>query len=381
MTTAHDIVETLLQRHERNPGRTRAAGIHPDYAGLRSAAAVVNLHQALRSAERMGAVGLDWMRGREIIERVMLTDPAAAARFLGRPLAGDDVERAFRFLADLLATAPEWVRLLGDEARHRLSRRSAAWGLDADAALLQERFTLLRAIAEGKGEGMAPRTFCRRIGLDSKAYEKHAAGLAAMIRHALGLDEAGIEAVLGFQSYLPPILIRGPVRVSAPDGIEMDGLVSPYLPIAAEWGEHIRPLPAARGVLTIENLTSFHRQVRECPEDDLIVLYLGGFPNRSVRSALARLSASGLPVHHWGDVDAGGVRIARHLRAIVDRQIRLHRMSPDLARRHGRRFGSSPSISPDPLDGTDMAELVSFLRSGEARWLEQESLPPAPVGC
>lgn len=51
MRTAEEIVELLLVRHERRPNRAHAASVSPDYANLRSASAVDDLHRALRAAE------------------------------------------------------------------------------------------------------------------------------------------------------------------------------------------------------------------------------------------------------------------------------------------------------------------------------------------
>lgn len=321
---------------------------------------------------------MKWMRGREVVERVALKDPVAAARYLGRPLSSEDACAAVSDVADIVAEAPEWVRQIAEETEDRLARRMAAWGLAPDRASVRERFILLRALAEGRGEGLAPRTFCRRIGLGSKAYEKHAAGLTGMIRHALGVDEDGVQSVLGFLSYLPPIMLRGPVRVTVEGGMVLDGLVSPYLPIAPEWSKEVSATASAKAVLTVENLTSFHRQVRECPQDDVVVVYLGGFPNRLLRSALDHLARQGLPFHHWGDVDAGGVRIVRYLRDRLGIPISLHAMSPDLAGEHGMAFSAPPRIAADPKDDVDLANLVEFLRSDRACWLEQETLPPSP---
>lgn len=138
-------------------------------------------------------------------------------------------------------------------------------------------------------------------------------------------------------------------------------------------------LATVRAVLIIENLTSFHRQVRECPQDDVIVVYLGGFPNSAVLGLLRRLAAAPVAFHHWGDVDAGGVRIVRHVREALGGAVRLYAMDVDTARRHGMPFPAPPRIAADSGDGLDLLALVDYRRGPEPRWLEQETLSPRPV--
>ena len=69
-----------------------------------------------------------------------------------------------------------------------------------------------------------------------------------------------------------------------------------------------------RTVVTIENLESFNRHVREARRTDDAVLYTGGSPSRSVVAALRRLEELGArSLARWGDVDHGGIRIANRL--------------------------------------------------------------------
>jgi hypothetical protein len=69
-----------------------------------------------------------------------------------------------------------------------------------------------------------------------------------------------------------------------------------------------------------------------------VLLYTGGMPSPSWKRVY-RLLLTSLPVKarvfHWGDIDAGGFRIADHLAACageVGRRVELHAMSPDVAR-------------------------------------------------
>lgn len=65
-------------------------------------------------------------------------------------------------------------------------------------------------------------------------------------------------------------------------------------------------------VITIENLTSFHR-FNEC---DFFVIYLGGFHNTVRREFIKKLYSQNpqKQYYHFGDIDAGGFRILEHLK-------------------------------------------------------------------
>lgn len=66
------------------------------------------------------------------------------------------------------------------------------------------------------------------------------------------------------------------------------------------------------GVITIENLTAFHRYE---PKNEMAV-YLGGFHNQVKRDFLTMVYAEnpGCRFRHFGDIDAGGFYILEHLK-------------------------------------------------------------------
>lgn len=63
-------------------------------------------------------------------------------------------------------------------------------------------------------------------------------------------------------------------------------------------------------VISIENLTSFY----EVSKPDTLFVYLGGFHNRLRRSLFIQLKELvDCPFYHFGDIDAGGFNIFKHL--------------------------------------------------------------------
>lgn len=72
---------------------------------------------------------------------------------------------------------------------------------------------------------------------------------------------------------------------------------------------------SATGLVTVENLTSFS-ELLLIRSPDMIVVHTGGFASPSLTTFLRsiRISKPNLPFFHWGDIDAGGLRILAHLR-------------------------------------------------------------------
>ena len=83
---------------------------------------------------------------------------------------------------------------------------------------------------------------------------------------------------------------------------------------------------AGKKILTIENLTTYIRY-----SSSEVTLYLGGFHNLDKKKLLLKLQADNqaLEYHHWGDIDAGGFYIYRHLTADTSIDMKPFRMGMD----------------------------------------------------
>jgi Uncharacterized protein conserved in bacteria C-term(DUF2220) len=89
----------------------------------------------------------------------------------------------------------------------------------------------------------------------------------------------------------------------------------------------------------------------------------------------ARIMAN-VPLYHWGDIDAGGVRIAAHLEDAFGVQIFLHDMHPALASAHGTLLQSRRGLERIAARNGNIGALARWLCSDEAKSLEQEELNP-----
>ena len=241
--------------------------------------------------------------------------------------------------------------------------------------------TLIRATdaAFKELEGDPPlRTRSARLLGDSKALESAIPSLLAYLRQA-GLIDGELsrgEALeqLGLTKFAHPVLVAGPLVIH---GLDIDGW--PYAGVPPELVALAKPAAAVRSVLTIENLESFNRHVRSCRFPGDIVIYTGGFPATPVLTLLRTVIAGGVEVvHHWGDVDPGGVRIGRHLETALGAPISPHLMDVETARCRGQPARPGQLAPALPVD-TAFYTLAEYLQNPEALWLEQEVIDPVPV--
>ncbi len=138
-------------------------------------------------------------------------------------------------------------------------------------------------------------------------------------------------------------------------------------------------------MLTVENFTSFVRHCREVNADQrALILYSGGFPSRSALRGIVHLAvAAQAPTFHWGDIDAGGLRIFRHLEAALGKAgiaLRAHLMEEALLV-HALEQPTAARLKAGGAVGSAIGELWDTMaRDPAPRVLEQEALnPTAPV--
>jgi hypothetical protein len=383
-----EFLERLLERSERNPGRSRPASAAPDYDRLSTAQQVSRFHDLMAAAERFGAVEVQ--RGRRershLIERIRVRDPELLARHLGRPTAPATAQRVRQELLPVAAAGEPWVATLLDEMAARWARGEAAYRLTAgQAEAAKEFFTLLASISRQEARGLDARTFSQKATSDTKAFDRHASRLAAVLGVRIGQPGAAADVVwahIGLERFSHPVHLKGPVAVEGSGGCLIDGRAKPFASIHPEMLPQLSVLDRPTAILTIENYASFNRQVREI-EDGSLVVYTGGFPAAGVVELLSKVLATvsaEVPFLHWGDVDAGGVRIFRYLEENLPRRPRPHLMTKDLAEKSGQPAEADPSLSSIARSDSAVRELADWLAFGpEVCHLEQEALEPRSV--
>ncbi len=416
---AVNLLARLLRKADRRRREDRSVSEAPDYSRLRTGTDKAVFRRILDQAAATGAVSI--VPGRyeraHLIEKIRLADADRLAAFLGMERLPIQARR----VADMVRTLlPEvgWTHDLLDHATARWTRGESAFGLAiADEADIEARFRILAALARGKADGIDPRTFSARVfplhpNDASKIVERHLGGMLPMLRAVIqgfgperdeasagmedmadaeddrqpsGISDDDVLERFGLLRFTAPVFLSGPVEIDLSvvgSDVRLPDSTPPFITPHREWlpGFHWRADVASPRILTIENLTSFHRHVREIRQDDVCTVYTGGFLSMTVLSLLRRLLAtSPTPpiLWHWGDVDAGGARIAEYLEQSLGASIRPHLMGQDLVAHLGRAGHTGPLAPLAARAGTGAEIARVILDTGLL--LEQERVDPQPV--
>jgi len=127
-------------------------------------------------------------------------------------------------------------------------------------------------------------------------------------------------------------------------------------------------------VITVENLTSFHRFM----EEGYFVLYLGGFHNRVRRDFISMLhdQNSEARFYHFGDIDAGGFLILEHLRRTTGIKIIPYNMDLDTLKKYekmGKPLTENDRKRLGKLREGQFREIVEYMLENNVK-LEQEAI-------
>lgn len=316
-----------------------------EYFSLPTHAAKQELHAGLCSAEREGAITIEWdQRAGEDgqIERILLQDLDALARHLGVQTHEIALRHAKSRLANW-TTIPRVQEIVSAwERLHTVRGRDIS-----DMESLSDALRVLDFCRARAGEDIAVRTASAALFKDSKRLEKLEQWLDVLTTDDVkGLRRSAEEvfAGLGLVKYPPAVYLSGRAVLELADGLRL-GVPSPFIALAPKSIMRVIPAHAVRSVLTVENLTVFHELAagRAGSLEGHLILFTAGMPAPSFMAFYERLLADlgDREIYHWGDIDPGGFRIAACLaRAVgrVGRRLSLWQMSsttfePDLAYR------------------------------------------------
>ena len=386
--TGDDILNGLLDRHESGRVRVRDITQRIDYNRIGGPAEQDSLHRVLHDAERAGGVRLEVdRRFTDEIARVRLTDADALYCFLNRKPSADIAASA---RLRIVSECPEIVRETFFASI--LSEASTAWAVNrsfldfgpGDSDGLIEVFRLTHGVIHWSGPDIDHRTFSRRQVGDSKALERREGRVAALLRRRYpetsDLEQREVLQAHGIVRRAHPVFLRGPVSVAS-GSIRLEGSGVPFigLPLATVRFATLRS-PVDYTII-IENPTSFWRYCMEI-EGRYLALLSDGFPARDVLAGIVHLvrSAQPAPLFHWGDIDAGGLRIAKHLEDACGVPLQLHGMVPEIAAKWGTPLKSRRGLEQLVHLGSDIGALARWLQSSDGLALEQEQLDPHPPG-
>ncbi|MBQ9015981.1 MAG: DUF2399 domain-containing protein [Firmicutes bacterium] len=315
------------------------------------------VHEQMEALQQKGLIELHWKDGQSghILEKVSLVreQAAAAYAFLGRTPKAEQEQRILKNCRKLRPGSTPVLGAFLDWIVQRLERhesiRQFAQPEDPDGF---DRLCRMIGGMERSTEDRYLREFSIEVFRDSKTAEQELPKAAAVFRRfaadAYGrltadeiLEEHGI--------YRTPVWVyvkgRGQLRIG--DGVRVDlqelregiGIAGADLDVV-RWDASEPP----EQVLTIENLTSFHRWTEG---DSTLAVYLGGFAGRR-RQQLLKGIHKAFPLvryRHFGDIDCGGFRIWRSLCEHTGISFEPYRM--DLATWEAYRESGRPLTAGD----------------------------------
>jgi hypothetical protein len=301
------------------------------YRSLRSLAAKEAVEAVLQDVAARGFVTLDWPERSGFVQRVTLHEAQGLATYLGTLTAQDRIDAAGLILGSWVKDFPvlqdvidHWSRLR--TVRSTTSERTRDW-IDAARAV---QFALDTA---NEGEELPLRVASMRLFNDSKRLQ----GLWPLIDVLLSgsVDAAPSEPGQVWQElglYKEEQLMRLAGNIVVIRDHVTARLDAPFLGLPMQAIKGLGSAP--KDVMIVENQTNFNVTARaQCHEDSLLV-YSGGMPSPAWLAAfrvIVQATPPSTPLHHWGDFDEGGFRIAARIAKEVQtlgRQLLPWRMRP-----------------------------------------------------
>ena len=205
---------------------------------------------------------------------------------------------------------------------------------------------------------------------DSKQWEKiYRKKVCGILEHTGRYDEPLAEleeererqtALLEeFYIYSNPayIYLKGDARICLEDGRELRMYHDLPMSIPFETFQKAKSIQIQDvALMTVENLTSFHRLERE----HIFYLFLSGYHTRTKQALLQRIAREnpGLSWHHFGDLDPDGLAIAGHLIRKTGLPFQLCAMGVQELQRF--------QTYAKPLEAPDRAKAEAMIKQGSS---------------
>lgn len=277
-------------------------------------------HGQIRDAVRRGAVEAGWGdQGGEDrpLEWVRVRDVDALASLLGVATNVDQLQVARVELASWLDRYPRLGEVL--EAWAAL-RRIRSLGPDSWRSW-QDALKVLDALSARPGEDQVIRVLSGHLFSDTKRIEQLLPQLDVLSGEGLSSRPRGkweVLRTLGLVKQPLPLMVAGVGAIKIQEGPDCT-IVRPYVGVAPQ--SVLGLTSDVTWVLTIENLTTFHLAAEALKgRGDGLVVFTGGMPSPAWVAGFRRLTGD-LPAstafYHWGDIDAGGFRIAARLKQVA----------------------------------------------------------------
>lgn len=321
-------------------------------------------NQAARELEARGLISLQWVKGREVIERfflqldedALLTAYRMVERLHPRERALQMIEIVQSALADCQTP---WIAHWRDEVCAAAQNRFQVPGLcREDFQGLHDLLQVLRCCDGMVEDGITMRALSVRCFQDSKHFERHvrdeflrlAERYHAELRELSAQEGVGIReklAVLGI--YARPELYelagnctiqteRGSINLGA---AEPNGLALPSSSVSLIQSWDLRSITT---LTFIENKTNYDEYLLTEKAPGELVFYHGGFlsPQKTrLIELLAASTSASAEVRFWGDIDLGGFQMFERLRRIIPSLMPMRMGAEEVERYHTHGLGRS----------------------------------------
>lgn len=327
---ARRILETLLNRVEQ-PRRRKVVraklGVdrHSEYFSEMDVRARQQTNVALIQLAELGILRLHWRKWEEgnWLDSVDLVNERSEALYalLGRTPRGDQQARLRELMA---AQTPQaaWHAAFLAWVEKQLEAHASIAPLDLSNEEWNRDLLLALAAIAGLQTSTLERSLSARLFGRSKRLEGlRSAIITVLRRHDSAASEYGEEdwALLRAHNldrvpeYLP---VAGPLVLQLNERRLDLTLFAPSIALSAAMLRDAEAIECnAVSVVTVENATSFNELLAVKPSA-MLAVYTGGFASPAALGLLKQIRAiqPSASFFHWGDLDAGGLRILAHLR-------------------------------------------------------------------
>lgn len=320
--------------------RSRAAALTAaqmaDYHALRSVTQKSQCEITLLEASRQGAISLTKDKHNPeggFIQRIDLEDVDVLARFLGQTPYSSHLASASQQLNALVECHPVLSEVIQKWAA--MGKVRALGPQDVQTWLDAARVIAFCADRASKDAISIPiREASAKLFNNSKRIERLVAPVDVLLQGSIESPPRPFSEVweeIGLFREEQPVLLAGNVTIKRQRLTAQ--LDAPYAGFAAYGVLGVASTPLQ--VMTIENLTTFHSEAKRRCEEPILLIYTAGMPSPAWRAMYARLLSSipaTVPVHHWGDIDEGGFRIAAALAKVAlanGHVLKPYAMSPE----------------------------------------------------
>lgn len=358
------------------------------------------INRVLSELEAAGLIEIGWakfLRGKQAEKVYLQPDMVGKAYAVaGISPKAERLEQLLQVLAPLQEHPWEWVQAFWQTARRNLQAKKTS-GMDLDD--LTGYADLVKVLGElPMLEDTVPkRVFSLKTLGDSKRFEQAVERRLVHLLKKYGAfeferDDEYLDSV-GLVAQPNPVFVSGPIE------FEVGGKVinvSDFIGGTSFFPPMVNSLKVRKvkseTLVTVENLTSYHQMVEVYP--DILVIYTGGFPHRTVQKLLKRIAeylrelsreGGSFRQYHWGDLDYGGLKIYHYLKTRFFPQLRPLWMDSatylenlDCGINFDSKYAAKMQDLKENPEFSEFHELIGLMLEKRLR-LEQESLDPKAI--